>query len=619
MTHSQFIIGGPDRNPLKTFAELKLIQPLQDAIADQGYETPTPIQARTIIPAMEGRDVLGCAQTGTGKTAAFALPMLSRLGKRNRKSIPGEPFGLILAPTRELAIQIEQSLQTYGAHLRLRTALVYGGVGQGKQVRQLQRGAHILVATPGRLLDLMDQGHLSLSRLEMFVLDEADRMLDMGFLPALRRIIRELPTERQSLFFSATMPPEIQELVNRLLHDPVRVSLAPKRPTVEKIDQLLLFTKRSEKPNLLAELLKAPEVYRAVVFTRTKRGADAVARRLVKRGIPSIAIHGNKSQNSRQRSLEGFRKNHYQVLVATDVAARGIDIDGVTHVVNYDLPEEPESYVHRIGRTGRAGAVGIALSLCMESEMDALRGIEKLIGFSIPVHADYPAGEAHLAADSKRAPRGRRTKGRSGNSQPKNSRAKNGRAAASGKPSDRGKSNRATEAASGKQPRASKGNRRKPAPAKRTESESPRRQSANQTRGGETVVANELSSESRRSDDPAPTRSSKPRKRRSKRAMQDSESRGARSTKSKRRSTKKKHKVKGSTSNSRTTPKPLSKKSQRGKTRKKSANASGESSRQRTGSSSADKPTSGSRASGAAKPRRSKTKALRTAKRRPKG
>lgn len=601
---------------MNTFAELNLIQPLQDAIDDQGYETPTPIQARTIIPAMEGRDVLGCAQTGTGKTAAFSLPMLSRLGKRNRKAIPGDPFGLILAPTRELAIQIEQSLKTYGANLRLRTAVIYGGVGQGKQVRQLQRGAHILVATPGRLLDLMDQGHLSLSRLEMFVLDEADRMLDMGFLPALRRIIHKLPSERQSLFFSATMPSGIQELVNSLLHDPVRVSLAPKRPTVEKIDQLLLFTERSEKPNLLAKLLKAPDVYRAVVFTRTKRGADAVARRLVKRGIPSIAIHGNKSQNSRQRSLEGFRKNHYQVLVATDVAARGIDIDGVTHVVNYDLPEEPESYVHRIGRTGRAGTEGIALSLCMESEMDALRGIEKFIGISIPVHRDHPAREEHLAADSKRGPRGRRKKSQSKNDLVKNARAPSGR-----KSNDRSSTNRDIEAMSGKTSQGT--SRRKSTSAKRASSESSRRSAAKKSRGSESVATNEMVGESHRENDAGPARSSKQRKPRSASAKEGSVSRGSGASKSKRRSTKKKHKVKGSTSNSRTTPKPLSKNGQGRKARGKSAdttgNASGPQSGPQSSRSGTDREsTSGSRSSTATKPRRSKSKSPRNAKRRPK-
>ena len=606
---------------MNTFAELNLIQPLQDAIDDQGYETPTPIQARTIIPAMEGRDVLGCAQTGTGKTAAFSLPMLSRLGKRNRKAIPGDPFGLILAPTRELAIQIEQSLKTYGANLRLRTAVVYGGVGQGKQVRQLQRGAHILVATPGRLLDLMDQGHLSLSRLEMFVLDEADRMLDMGFLPALRRIIHKLPSERQSLFFSATMPSGIQELVNSLLHDPVRVSLAPKRPTVEKIDQLLLFTERSEKPNLLAKLLKAPDVYRAVVFTRTKRGADAVARRLVKRGIPSIAIHGNKSQNSRQRSLEGFRKNHYQVLVATDVAARGIDIDGVTHVVNYDLPEEPESYVHRIGRTGRAGTEGIALSLCMESEMDALRGIEKFIGISIPVHRDHPAREEHLAADSKRGPRGRRKKSQSKNDLVKNARAPSGRKSNDRKSNDRSSTKRDIEAMSGKTSQGT--SRRKSTSAKRASSKSSRRSAAKKSRGSESVATNEMVGESRRENDAGPARSSKQRKPRSASAKEGSVSRGSGASKSKRRSTKKKHKVKGSTSNSRTTPKPLSKNGQGRKARGKSAdttgNASGPQSGPQSSRSGTDREsTSGSRSSTATKPRRSKSKSPRNAKRRPK-
>ena len=484
-------------SPLTTFADLDLIQQLQDSIADQNYVTPTPIQARTIVPAIEGRDVLGCAQTGTGKTAAFSLPILNRLGQKNRKAKPGQPFVLVLAPTRELAIQIDDSLKTYGAKLRLRTALVYGGVGQGKQVNQLRRGAHILVATPGRLLDLMEQGYITFDCLEMFVLDEADRMLDMGFLPDLKRIIRELPKKRQSLFFSATVPDSIVDLANSLLRDPVRVSLAPKRPAVEKIDQHLMFVGRSHKSELLTKVLSDPDVYRAVVFTRTKRGADAVARRLDKQGISSVAIHGNKSQNARQRALTAFRRNKIQVLVATDVAARGIDIDGVTHVVNYDLPDEPESYVHRIGRTGRAGADGVAIAFCSETELGTLRAIEKFMGASVPVHKDFPMTDAHRSADPKA-----RSAGRGGGGRGPGKRSKPGGTSKSSK-SYRSKSKR-SGTASGESTERSAGEGKK--------------------------------------------KHSKPRKYREDRG---DFKRGP--------GTKKKRKVKGSTSNNRTAPKPIAK------------------------------------------------------------
>jgi len=375
---------------LKTFAELELTKPVQKALVDEKYETPTPIQAQTIPPALLGRDVLGCAQTGTGKTAAFALPILNRLGQRNRKAVPHRPLVLVLAPTRELAIQIGESFATYGKHLKLRHALVYGGVGQGNQVRALRKGAHILVATPGRLLDLMNQGHIELDKLEVFVLDEADRMLDMGFLPDLKRIIRELPDTRQSLFFSATMPPKIQELSESLLSDPVSVNVTPESTSVDLIEQRVLFVERNGKQALLKEILSSPEVDRTLVFTKTKRGANLLADKLVRSGVRATAIHGNKSQSARQRALEAFRRNQVQVLVATDVAARGIDIDGITHVVNYDLPMEPESYVHRIGRTGRAGAEGIALSFCSGSERRELRAIEQLIGMKLPLAENQP-------------------------------------------------------------------------------------------------------------------------------------------------------------------------------------------------------------------------------------
>jgi ATP-dependent RNA helicase RhlE len=374
---------------LKTFETLNLIAPLQRALAGENYTTPTPIQAQTIPAALEQRDVLGCAQTGTGKTAAFALPILNRLAQQNRKALPKRPLALVLAPTRELAIQIGQSFTTYGQHLNLRHALVYGGVNQASQVNSMNRGSHILVATPGRLLDLMNQGHILLDQLEVFVLDEADRMLDMGFLPDLKRIIRALPTRRQSLFFSATMPPNIIDLAQRLLTDPISVNVTPKSQSVDKIEQRVVFVDRKGKQDMLAKILTGAGVERSIVFTKTKRAANMVAERLNRSGIKSVAIHGNKSQNARQRALDSFRNHFVQVLVATDVAARGIDIDGVTHVINFDLPMEPEAYVHRIGRTGRAGAAGIALSFCTDADRADLQAIERLIKKRIPVDAEY--------------------------------------------------------------------------------------------------------------------------------------------------------------------------------------------------------------------------------------
>jgi ATP-dependent RNA helicase RhlE len=389
---------------LKTFAELDLLTAVQRALAEENYESPTPIQAQTIPPALTGRDVLGCAQTGTGKTAAFALPILNRLGRHNRKAAPNRPFVLVLAPTRELAIQIGESFATYGRHLRLRQAVVYGGVSQGNQVRALQRGAHILVATPGRLLDLMTQGHITLDQLEVFVLDEADRMLDMGFLPDLKRIIEKLPEQRQSLFFSATLPPKIIELSQRLLRDPVSVNVTPKSTSVEKIDQRVYFVERKAKRALLQRILQSESVERALVFMRTKRAANMLAEQLVKSGINATAIHGNKTQVARQKALEAFRRKRVTVLVATDVAARGIDIDGITHVINFDLPVEPEGYIHRIGRTGRAGASGMALSFCSGDERGDLRAIERLIGRKVSVDGEPPSAGSDEAA-APRTPR----------------------------------------------------------------------------------------------------------------------------------------------------------------------------------------------------------------------
>ena len=369
------------------FDEIDLIAALRRSLGDLGYETPTPIQAQTIPAALDGRDVLGCAQTGTGKTAAFALPLLQRLGERNRKAQPHRPLALVLAPTRELAIQIGDACRDYGKHLKLRQAMVFGGVSQNSQVRELRRGVHLLVATPGRLLDLMEQGFIELDRLETFVLDEADRMLDMGFLPDLKRIIRELPEQRQSLFFSATMSPAIRELTGRLLRDPVTVNVTPKKASVRGIDQQVAFVGRGDKLEALHDVLACPEARRVIVFTRTKRGANGLAEKLEKRGFRATAIHGNKSQAARTRALDAFRRDRVRVLVATDVAARGIDVDDVTHVINFDIPTEPESYVHRIGRTGRAGATGSAISFCSQTEHADWRAIEKLIGHAVPLAA----------------------------------------------------------------------------------------------------------------------------------------------------------------------------------------------------------------------------------------
>ena len=370
---------------LNDFKSMDLFAPLQRALAEQNYKQPTPIQSQTIPAAIDGADVLGCAQTGTGKTAAFALPILDYLGHEKPNAKPNHPAVLVLAPTRELAIQIGESFRTYGKHMKFRQALVYGGVGQGQQVKELRRGVHVLIATPGRLQDLMDQTHVSLAKIEIFVLDEADRMLDMGFLPALKKIIAKVPKKRQSLFFSATMPPKIRDLAARLLFNPVTITVAAKTPTVERIQQSVRYAKRGNKLASLIEILSGKDVERTIVFTRTKHGANGLAKKLDRAGIAAAAIHGNKTQNARQRALEAFRQNKVTVLVATDVAARGIDIDGITHVINFDVPVDPESYVHRIGRTGRAGSDGIAITFCTRDELDDLRVIEKLLGARIRV------------------------------------------------------------------------------------------------------------------------------------------------------------------------------------------------------------------------------------------
>ncbi|SDL59146.1 ATP-dependent RNA helicase RhlE [Salinimicrobium catena] len=371
-----------------SFKNLELSQPLLKAIKDQGYTTPTPIQQQAIPLVLQGKDLLGIAQTGTGKTAAFGIPLLQRLEESN---ISGRGIkALILTPTRELAIQIDESLTAYGKYTRLKHTVIFGGVSQNKQVQKLKNGVDILVATPGRLLDLMNQGFISLKHLQIFVLDEADRMLDMGFIHDVKKVIKVLPSKRQTLFFSATMPEEIQSLSNMMLKNPAKVEVTPASSTVDKIQQRIYFTNKPDKRKLLLHLLESNGISSALVFTRTKHGADKVARFLGKAKINSAAIHGNKSQNSRQNALKNFKSGELSVLVATDIAARGIDIDELKHVFNFDLPNVPETYVHRIGRTGRAGNDGMAISFCTSEEKKDLKGIEKLAAIKIPVVEEHP-------------------------------------------------------------------------------------------------------------------------------------------------------------------------------------------------------------------------------------
>jgi ATP-dependent RNA helicase RhlE len=361
-----------------SFDDLGLAEPLLRAVRAENYDQPTPIQAQAIPYLLEGKDLLGIAQTGTGKTAAFALPILQRLSAVQVPRRRGAVRALILTPTRELAVQIQESFRTYGQHLSLRSAVIFGGVSQHAQVAALARGLDVLVATPGRLLDLINQRHVDLRDLSVFVLDEADRMLDMGFIHDVKRIVALLPKERQTLFFSATMPGEIERLASGILKDPVRIAVTPSATTVERIDQRVYFVDTANKNALLAELLKDEAITRVLVFTRTKHGADRVTKHVQRIGVAAQAIHGNKSQNARQRALADFRDGQTRVLVATDIAARGIDVDGISHVINFEIPNVPETYVHRIGRTARAGRDGIALSFCDVSERPLLRDVEKL-------------------------------------------------------------------------------------------------------------------------------------------------------------------------------------------------------------------------------------------------
>ncbi|MBX3402052.1 MAG: DEAD/DEAH box helicase [Phycisphaeraceae bacterium] len=407
------------------FSSLGLADPILRSLNTEGYTTPTPIQAQAIPPVLEGRDLLGCAQTGTGKTAAFALPILHRLhaqpADKSRRG-PALPRVLVLSPTRELATQIGESFAVYGRHTGLSHTVIFGGVSQYHQVKALQRGVDVLVATPGRLIDLMEQRLVNLSAVRVLVLDEADRMLDMGFIQPIRRIVAALtePQSRQTLLFSATMPREIMHLADSLLRNPVKVAVTPVSSAVPLIEQSLYMVPRNSKQSLLERLLENRDVTRAVVFTKTKHGADRVARRLARAGVSSDAIHGNKAQNQRTRALDAFRSGRVRVLVATDVAARGLDVDGITHVFNFDLPMEPEAYVHRIGRTGRAGATGIAVSFCDHEERGLLRDIEKLTGKAVPrletptdlpvipkaEHAPHPAHGGHAPRRPQQPARG---------------------------------------------------------------------------------------------------------------------------------------------------------------------------------------------------------------------
>jgi ATP-dependent RNA helicase RhlE len=408
------------------FSELGLIPALLSAVAAEGYVEPTPIQVQAIPHVLAGKDLLGLAQTGTGKTAAFALPILQRLAQKAPPRAPRAPRPircLVLTPTRELASQIGESFTTYGKQLPLRNTVIFGGVGDGAQKQVLRDGIDVLVATPGRLLDLAGQGHVELRSLEVFVLDEADRMLDMGFIHDVRRVIALLPRQRQTLFFSATMPREAQELADQLLRDPATVAVVPPATTVEKVEQEVYFVEKGDKRSLLVDVLRESAMRRVLVFSRTKHGANRIAEHLVKNRIGAEAIHGNKSQNARERALAGFKAGRTRVLVATDIAARGIDIDDVTHVVNFDIPEVPETYVHRIGRTARAGAGGMAMSFCDAEERGDLLAIERLTRQQIPVVEGHPyesrvpfAAVPAARAAPERSPhdRGRGDRGRGG-------------------------------------------------------------------------------------------------------------------------------------------------------------------------------------------------------------
>lgn len=389
------------------FEQLGLIEPILKALKKEGYTTPTPIQQQSIPVVLEGKDILGLAQTGTGKTAAFAIPMLQLLQQNHNSKGYRHTRALILTPTRELAVQISESFASYGRYTNLKHEVIFGGVSQHAQTLALRNGTDILIATPGRLLDLMNQGYVHLDFLEMFVLDEADRMLDMGFIHDVKKLIRQLPKQKQTLLFSATMPPQIAQLAASLLQSPVRVEVTPVSSTAERIEQSVYFVGKKQKQSLLVHLLNEMNIQRTLVFTRTKHGADRIAKDLKKANIAADAIHGNKSQSARQTALSNFKRGKLKVLVATDIAARGIDVDALEHVINFDLPDVAETYVHRIGRTGRAGASGIALSFCDGSEeMSNLRSINKLIGQKIPAMAHpFEAQKEEVASQPMPKPR----------------------------------------------------------------------------------------------------------------------------------------------------------------------------------------------------------------------
>ena len=383
------------------FDNLNLIGPIRRAVREEKYSNPTPIQMQAIPHLLQGRDLLGCAQTGTGKTAAFALPILQRLAETRKTPGPKGMHALILTPTRELAVQISDSFRIYGRYLNINQTVIYGGVKYNPQIRALSRGLDIVVATPGRLLDLFDQGYVRMDKIDVLVLDEADRMLDMGFLPDIKKIFAAIPAERQSMLFSATLPEEIVKISKRFLRDPVRVSVSPPSSTVEKIDQQVFFVDRANKNALLESVLQDESFYKVLVFARTKHGSNRIVKNLGKSRIKAVALHGNKSQSARLEALKHFRSGKVRVLVATDIASRGLDVEGITHVINFELPNEPESYVHRIGRTARAGALGVAISFCDAEERGLLRNIEKEINRLVTAVTDHPFHSDAVASSSR--------------------------------------------------------------------------------------------------------------------------------------------------------------------------------------------------------------------------
>lgn len=410
---------------------------LQRCVIEAGYETPTPIQEQSIPSILEGKDMVGTAQTGTGKTAAFVLPILQRLAKTASKRGKGAPRALILAPTRELAAQIGGSIETYGRFLSLRHAVIFGGVNQFHQVKELNKGLDLLVATPGRLLDLMQQRLIHLNQVEVFVLDEMDRMLDMGFIRDIKKVLKEIPEKRQTLFFSATMSPQIEQLARTMVRNPVRVAITPDEPTVDRIDQKVMFVESGKKVDLLTKLLKTKGADKVIVFTQMKHAANKVVEKLTEVGIRAVAIHGNKSQAARTKALDGFKRGRFQVLVATDVAARGLDVDDISHVVNYDMPVEAETYVHRIGRTARAGAEGDAISFCSSEDRAYLHQVEKLLGNPVPadLEHEYHSEAARFSTMKPKVPGGNRRGGSANKNRSRNKpQDRRGRTSSPGRP-----------------------------------------------------------------------------------------------------------------------------------------------------------------------------------------